>query len=110
MQISIRFNWPLGQRSARVGFGLFSIEDPKYEFMFGIIKEKEKDKIYGPQKWLSLEEMEKIGEFDVKMEDIIIVKKKEKKTGKILNYKFDIKKEWPESAFGDTFTNVPFDF
>ncbi len=82
MQISITFNWPLGQNLARVEFGLFSVEDQKYEFMFGIIKEK--DKIYGPQKWLNVGEMEKIGKFDIKIEDIIIVKKKEKKTEKIV--------------------------
>lgn len=101
------FNWPLGRNSARVNFGLFSVEDYKYKFRFGVIKKDEKDKIYGPQEWLGVDEMNKVGKFDVEMGDIILVKKRNIETEKVLSYEFDIRKYWPNNASGGTSVNMP---
>ena len=111
MDISILFNWPPAQDSARVSFGGPTIDDMEYEFRVGVIKKDEQNKIYWLKPgWVHAPDIHQI-KFDVKTGEKIVVEKKRKGDEKITTRNiWDIEKEWPEKAAGGASVNVPWTF
>lgn len=101
MTISILFNWPPSQSSARVSFNGPTVDDLEYEFRAGIIKKDEQDKIYWFKPgWVEAKNLHEI-KFDSLIGEKVIIEKR-KKNGKdvLMRHIWDIEEKWPENAGG----------
>lgn len=109
MKISILFNWPPGENSARVTVGRQTQEDSEKKFKVGVVPKGEKDKIL----WLRKDPIidDKIDEFvmDVTRGDKIVVDVIEK-TGSSKRGVWDTAEKWPAEATGESSTEVPWYF
>jgi hypothetical protein len=112
MQISISFNWPIDQKSARVKFGAFNVEDKKYLLKVGVIAKTDPEHV----RWLKAEflDNEMLGEleFDVERGDKVVVQKfsKDNTTNAIGSFTWDINEKWPPKATGATSVDIPWTF
>ena len=111
MDISILFNWPPGQSSARVSFCGPTVDDLECEFQVGVIKKNKGDKIYLLKPgWVDAKNIHEI-KFDVRIGEKVVVEKKKKGTDEILTRNvWDIEKKWPANASGPSSVSVPWSF
>ena len=109
MKISILFNWPPGENSARVSVGRQTQEDAEKSFKVGIVPNGERDKIV----WLKDAPIidDGIDEYttDVVRGDKIVVDLIDK-TGKSKRDFWDTDEKWPIEATGVSSTEVPWYF
>ncbi len=109
MKISILFNWPPGENSARVSVGRQTQEDTEKNFRVGIVPKGERDKI----SWLKNDSIinDRIDEFttDVSRGDKVVVDLIEK-TGASKRSVWDTEEKWPIEAMGASSTEVPWYF
>lgn len=111
MDISILFNWPPGQNSARVSFNGSTIDDIEHEFRVGIIKNNEGNKIYWLKPgWVDSDSVNQI-KFDAYSGEKIIVEKRKKGAPEILTRNmWDIAEKWPAEASGASSVSIPWSF
>ena len=111
MDISILFNWPPSEESARISFGGLTIEDLKREFRVGVIKKNEEDKIYWLKPgWTDANNMHGIT-FNTRIGEKVVVEKKKKGTAEILTrHVWDIEEKWPVKASGLSSVSIPWSF
>lgn len=105
MKISILYNFPLGENSARVSLGVPNIEDAKYEFRIGLIDEQGYGGWLQPG-WVTYD---KVSEIDglVKRDWKIRIEKRDPLTGEIVTRnEIDCSKEWPSEAGGATLVDT----
>ena len=111
MNLTIHFNWPPACDSARVILGTPSTNDVGIDFRVGVIPHDETDKIYWAKPgWFAGELQEELT-FDVKRDDKLVVERKTTGSDKIATRNiWDINKEWPVTAHGESMTVVPWYF
>jgi hypothetical protein len=107
MTLTIKFNWPMDQRSATVTLGLASNVDTSLLFRMGIISKKDASKVSWLQpEWMRYEEAVKVKIVGT-VDDLIVIDRKNITEDTILGRtKFDIAAEWPIEATGASLTTV----
>lgn len=109
MQLSILYNWPMGEDSARVSLGMANIDDIKYQYKLTILDKNDK----GEDRWFTLgyvnhDEVHKLDTF-AKRTSIVRVHKMSKDGDYSGNdYKFYLSKDWPLEASGASVTHVSY--
>jgi hypothetical protein len=108
MQLTILYNWPIGEDSARVSLGMSNIEDKNYQFRLSILSKKDNgnDEWLIPG-WVNDNEVNKLDAL-IKKASFIRVERINKETKEIKRYQFDCSKEWPPEASGVSVTSMSY--
>jgi hypothetical protein len=107
MKISIFYNWPLGEDSARVSLGMPSEEDIKYQFRLGVIEGTDSGGWINPG-WVNHDQIDQLST-SIKKGWKIKLEKKDKETGKVEAIPgIDSLQEWPNDATGETSVDTGF--
>jgi len=107
MQLSILYNWPIGENSARVSLGMANIDDVKYQYKLTILDKNDK----GEDWWFTLgyvnhDEVHKLDTF-AKKSSIVRIHKMSKVGGYSgSDYQFYLSKDWPPEAGGTSVTTI----
>ena len=112
MKLSLLYNWPQVEDKTTLSLGGGNVEDHKYEFQI-LFKHKDQKETYrlGKSDWISYENAKEIKHTFNKGVILQISKRiKDDPVSEKLIKIIDTSKEWPSSAFGDTSTDVSFDF
>lgn len=106
MRLSIDFNWP--PNSARVSLGAPNVNDIECEFRIGVIPRDQTNKIHWIEPgWFKGDQDDNVT-FDLTRGDKVVVEKRKREDqSEHAKNIWDIDKEWPPEAVGDSFTNVP---
>ena len=99
MKLSIFYNWPLGENSARVSLGMPNIDDSKYQFRIGLIDGQGSGGWLHPG-WVNDGDVSKIDGY-VKKDWKILIEKKDKANDKIVaRHEINCANDWPPEAEG----------
>lgn len=109
MNLSISFNWPLGEDSVAVDFGQPNVNDAEIEFRIGVVPEKYPDKVaWHKSGWVVGSSAMTDIQFLAKRGDTIIVERRKSGMEKVeTRNSWNIDEHWPAEAYGASMTVVP---
>lgn len=108
MQLSILFNYPLGQDSARISIGAANISDSNYQFRFSILSsQNESDQWLSPG-WVNHNDISKLEGY-IKKTSVIRLEKRDQNSNEIVKrYEWICSNIWPGEADGNAVVSVNF--
>lgn len=98
MDISFLFNWPPVKNSASISFAMFSGADADYEFRVGLIREPNPRFIFWLKPGWTDQKTSAHFKFIAKIDEIIVVEKRNKKTQKVSVFEWNLREKWPSHA------------
>lgn len=112
MQLSVHFNWPLGENSANVELGGPNVNDVNIEFRLGVVPGDQPTMVYWHEnEWVVGDEEMQDMKVRVKRNDVVIVERRNKDTKEIVSRNtWNIAESWPPEAHGASMTVVPWYF
>lgn len=110
MDISFLFNWPPVRNSASISFAMLSEADADYEFRVGLVREQQPRFVF----WLKPGWTDrKTGghfKFIAKIDETIIVEKRNKRTKEVTAFEWNLREKWPLSARGGSAVSASWSF
>lgn len=112
MNLSIHYNWPIGEDSAHVTLGQENVNDRNMEFRIGLLPEDHPGMVrWYKDGWMLGSDMIRDVSFFAKRGDKIVVERREPSSDNIERIRvWDISEEWPPEAHGPSTTVVPWYF
>jgi hypothetical protein len=112
MNLTINYNWPMGQDMAHATLGQPNIEDEVFEYRLGILPNSHPGMVSWKEPgWVLAAEVNRDMSVFVKREDKVVVERRRKGTEEIERVRvWNINEEWPAEAVGPSLTTVPWHF
>jgi hypothetical protein len=110
MKLSILYNWPLGENSARASLGMANIEDANREFRIGVINQGDDPSGWLQPGWASPDQLVTSNVL-VKRSSILKVEVRNTDTQEVIGrYEWNCSELWPPEAGGVTSVDVGYTF
>jgi hypothetical protein len=110
MKLSLLYNWPIGEDSARASLGMGNVEDAKHDFRIGVINKGDDPSGWLVPSWASADEITKLNPI-VKRSSAIRVEVRDHDTQEVIgSYEWNCSELWPPEAGGATSVDVGYTF